>query len=143
MIRHLTIPMENFDPLSVYTHLYPEGPGFLETLNPLPKTGRYSIVPLRVAERYVLAGGKLFASLKTCTANYQGIPSVSWKISWRPNSNKSLHPPSPADFLVISVTTWRPLSNAYHNRRVAICQLPIWISTGSMLLLFTIIISET
>ncbi len=74
MIRHLTIPMENFDPLSVYTHLYPEGPGFLETLNPLPKTGRYSIVPLRVAERYVLAGGKLFCLDQDLHSELPGDP---------------------------------------------------------------------
>ncbi len=60
MIRHLTMAMDSFDPLAIYNHLCPGGPGFLETLNPLPKTGRYSIVPLRTTERYVLAAGKLF-----------------------------------------------------------------------------------
>ncbi len=60
MARHLTIPCEKFDPLAIFTHLYPEGPGFLETLNPLPKTGRYSVVPLRVKERYVLSQQQLY-----------------------------------------------------------------------------------
>ncbi len=49
----------DFDPLALYLTLCPEGPGFLESLNPLPKTGRYSIVPLRWQERYCLMDGKL------------------------------------------------------------------------------------
>lgn len=51
--------LEHFDPLVLYQQLCPDGPGFLETLNPLPKTGRYSILPLRWQERYSYADGKL------------------------------------------------------------------------------------
>ncbi len=53
-------PLASFDPLSLYLHLCPAGPGLLESLNPLPKTGRYSIVPLRWHERYQLRNNKLF-----------------------------------------------------------------------------------
>lgn len=54
-----SFPLEHFDPLALYQQLCPDGPGFLETLNPLPKTGRYSILPLRWQERYSYADGKL------------------------------------------------------------------------------------
>ncbi|PLX88194.1 MAG: aminodeoxychorismate synthase component I [Desulfuromonas sp.] len=52
--------LHQFDPLKLYLHCYPDGPGFLETLNPLPKTGRYSIVPLRSRERYTVEHGRLY-----------------------------------------------------------------------------------
>lgn len=51
--------LNRFDPLAVYLHLCPEGPGFLESLNPLPRTGRFSFVPLRRQERYQLSAGTL------------------------------------------------------------------------------------
>lgn len=50
----LSVPLDHFDPLQLYLQLYPQGPGFLESLNPTPTTGRYSIVPLRVREIYRL-----------------------------------------------------------------------------------------
>lgn len=52
--------LPHFDPLALYLHFCPEGPGFLESLNPLPKTGRYSIIPLRCHERYRLQNKTLF-----------------------------------------------------------------------------------
>jgi len=51
--------LTDFDPLKLYLNLCPSGPGFLESLNPLPKTGRYSIVPLRWSEHYRLEGDVL------------------------------------------------------------------------------------
>lgn len=51
--------LKHFDPLALYQQLCPDGPGFLETLNPLPKTGKYSILPLRWQERYCYSDGKL------------------------------------------------------------------------------------
>lgn len=49
-----SILLDSFDPLLCHQQFSPEGPGFLETLNPLPKTGRYSIVPLRVTDSWRL-----------------------------------------------------------------------------------------
>lgn len=51
--------LPHFDPLTLYLHFCPDGPGFLESLNPLPKTGRYSIVPLHWLEHYRLQNGTL------------------------------------------------------------------------------------
>ncbi len=51
--------LDSFDPLAVYQTLCPEGPGLLESLNPQPATGRYSIVPLRQRESYRYDQGRL------------------------------------------------------------------------------------
>lgn len=51
--------LETFDPLRLFLHLCPNGPGFLETLNPLPKTGRFTIVPLRCKDSFRLEQGHL------------------------------------------------------------------------------------
>ncbi|WP_305041262.1 anthranilate synthase component I family protein [Geoalkalibacter sp.] len=50
----LTLPLDFFDPLPLYLHLCPRGPGFLESLNPTPRTGRFSILPLRVRDAFRL-----------------------------------------------------------------------------------------
>ncbi|WP_429886376.1 anthranilate synthase component I family protein [Geoalkalibacter halelectricus] len=50
----LTIPVQQFDPLQLYLHLCPQGPGFLESLNPTASTGRFSLVPLRVRDVFRL-----------------------------------------------------------------------------------------
>jgi para-aminobenzoate synthetase component 1 len=55
-----SFPLATFDPLRLYLHLCPDGPGLLETLNPLAKTGRYSIVPLRRRDSFVLEQGRLY-----------------------------------------------------------------------------------
>ncbi|MBN1957963.1 MAG: anthranilate synthase component I family protein [Desulfuromonadales bacterium] len=55
-----SFPLEHFDPLAVYLHLCPAGPGFLESLNPLPVTGRFSFIPLRWQESYRLNAGRLY-----------------------------------------------------------------------------------
>jgi para-aminobenzoate synthetase component 1 len=49
-----SIPLANFDPLLCHQQFFPQGPGFLETLNSLAKTGRYSLVPLRRVDSYHL-----------------------------------------------------------------------------------------
>jgi len=59
MINTHSFPLSVFDPLALYLHLCPDGPGLLESLNPLPKTGRYSIVPLRWREHYRFADNRL------------------------------------------------------------------------------------
>ncbi len=59
-VNQLSFPLAHFDPLAVYLRLCPQGPGLLESLNPLPKTGRYSIVPLRCRERYQLRNNRLY-----------------------------------------------------------------------------------
>ncbi|WP_321372346.1 anthranilate synthase component I family protein [uncultured Desulfuromusa sp.] len=69
-----SINLPHFDPLALYFHCYPNGPGFLESLNPLPKTGRYSIVPLRGQEHYSLKNGRLFCSDATNTRWLPGEP---------------------------------------------------------------------
>ena len=59
IISH-SFPLPQFDPLALYLAHCPQGPGLLESLNPLPKTGRYSIVPLRWQERYRLRNEGLY-----------------------------------------------------------------------------------
>jgi len=67
-----TLP--TFDPLALYLYLCPNGPGLLESLNPQPKTGRYSIVPLRWRERYQLAEGRLLCVQNCVTEELNGKP---------------------------------------------------------------------
>ncbi|ORJ62993.1 anthranilate synthase component I family protein [Geothermobacter hydrogeniphilus] len=50
----LTLPLSRFDPLAVQLRLAANGPGFLESANLADRTGRYSIVPLRVRETWQL-----------------------------------------------------------------------------------------
>lgn len=57
--RTHSFPLSRFDPLPLFRQLCPSGPGFLESLNPMPKTGRYSVLPLRWRERYRYAAGRL------------------------------------------------------------------------------------
>ncbi len=45
---------DRFDPLALLVHLAPDGPGFLESPEPTPRTGRYTIVALRRSESYRL-----------------------------------------------------------------------------------------
>lgn len=58
-MKTLSFPLTSFDPLALYLSCVPDGPGLLESLNPLPKTGRYSIVPLRWQEQYQLSNSHL------------------------------------------------------------------------------------
>lgn len=58
-MKIISFPMTTFDPLALYLHCAPAAPGLLESLNPLPKTGRYSIVPLRRQEQYLLSNNQL------------------------------------------------------------------------------------
>ena len=58
-MKTLCFPLTTFDPLALYLSCVPDGPGLLESLNPLPKTGRYSIVPLRCREQYHLNNNQL------------------------------------------------------------------------------------
>jgi para-aminobenzoate synthetase component I len=50
----LILHLDSFDPLTLHRRLAPEGPGFLESAAPSPRTGRWSIVPLRRTESYRL-----------------------------------------------------------------------------------------
>ncbi len=54
-----TVPLESFDPLLCQQQFFPAGPGFLESLNPQPRTGRFSIVPLRIVDSWSLEQGQL------------------------------------------------------------------------------------
>jgi len=49
-----TIPLKHFDPVHLFWSLYPDGPGFLESASRAPRTGRFSIVPLKCRETYIL-----------------------------------------------------------------------------------------
>lgn len=54
-----TFDLKHFDPLLLFLRLFPDGPGFLESPSPSPRTGRHSIVPLRRRESYRLDDGGL------------------------------------------------------------------------------------
>lgn len=69
-----TFFLRHFDPLALYLHFCPDGPGLLESLNPLPKTGRYSIIPLHWQERYQLQNGTLFRHDRDGTTELPGKP---------------------------------------------------------------------
>ena len=73
-INTVSIPLQSFDPLLCHLQFFAEGPGFLETLNPLAKTGRYSVVPLRTTESYRLQDGKLLHLRGTITTELEGDP---------------------------------------------------------------------
>lgn len=68
--------LSHFDPLALYLHLCPGGPGFLESLGSGSKTGRYSIVPLRWREHYRLQNGTLFQSAQGITKELPGEPLI-------------------------------------------------------------------
>jgi para-aminobenzoate synthetase component I len=53
-MQHLSFQLDHFDPLLLMQVLTPDGPGFLESQNPNPRTGAYSILPLRAVESYRL-----------------------------------------------------------------------------------------
>ncbi|HEY5674934.1 MAG TPA: anthranilate synthase component I family protein [Malonomonas sp.] len=53
-IKTFSVPLQKFDPLLCHLQFAAGGPGFLETLNPMTKTGRYSVVPLRTVDSYCL-----------------------------------------------------------------------------------------
>ncbi|SHI56492.1 para-aminobenzoate synthetase component 1 [Malonomonas rubra DSM 5091] len=73
-VKSISFPLADFDPLTAYQQLCPQGPGLLESLNPLPKTGRYSILPLRSRERYQLLAGKLYHCEKDQRTKLTGDP---------------------------------------------------------------------
>ncbi|MEA3544918.1 MAG: anthranilate synthase component I family protein [Thermodesulfobacteriota bacterium] len=73
-IPSYSFTLPHLDPLALYLHLCPNGPGLLESLNPLPKTGRYSIVPLHWQERYRLKNGTLFRHDQNGTTKLPGKP---------------------------------------------------------------------
>ncbi len=73
-IKSHSFPLDNFDPLALYLALCPQGPGLLESLNPLPKTGQFSIVPLRWQERYLLRQGQLLRYDSTGETPLPGDP---------------------------------------------------------------------
>jgi len=66
--------LNHFDPLALYQSLCPQGPGLLESLNPLPKTGRFSIVPLRWQERYKLCDNQLYRCTEDKKVRLEGDP---------------------------------------------------------------------
>ena len=73
-ISTYSFSLPEFDPLATYLYCCPNGPGFLESLNPRPKTGRYSIVPLRWQEHYILKSDNLFCTEAINTRILRGEP---------------------------------------------------------------------
>ncbi len=71
-----SLPLESFDPLVCHQQFFPEGPGFLESLNPLAKTGHYSIVPLRVTDSWCLIEGRLQHKSDNRTDELDGDPQT-------------------------------------------------------------------
>jgi para-aminobenzoate synthetase component 1 len=53
-LQQHSFTVDRFDPLALFRHLAPDGPGFLESPEPTPRTGRYTIVALRRSESYCL-----------------------------------------------------------------------------------------
>ncbi len=91
--------LPQFDPLALYLHLCPNGPGFLESLNPLPKTGRYSIIPLRWHERYLLRDETLSRSIRNQTTVLPGPPLITLgRILKQRTQPKAIETPFPGGF---------------------------------------------
>jgi len=72
--RHRTFTQDTFDPIALFLRFCPEGPGFLESAGRAPRTGRYSIVPLRRAESYRLDDAGLMRLDRTGTSVLPGEP---------------------------------------------------------------------
>lgn len=53
-LQQHSFTVDRFDPLALFHHMAPDGPGFLESPEPTPRTGRYTIVALRRSESYRL-----------------------------------------------------------------------------------------
>ncbi|MCF6179422.1 MAG: chorismate-binding protein, partial [Geopsychrobacter sp.] len=73
-ITTFSIPLESFDPLLCFQQFYPQGPGFLETLNPQVKTGRYTVVPLNVIDSFRLNDQRLIHINGTQQLELNGDP---------------------------------------------------------------------
>jgi len=72
--QHHSFTLPQFDPLALYQTFCPQGPGLLESLNPGPKTGRYSIVPLRWQEHYQLRNRSLYRCFSERKEQLNGEP---------------------------------------------------------------------
>lgn len=75
-VKTISLPLSTFDPLLCQLQFAADGPGFLETLNPLAKTGRYSIVPLRSVDCFSLQGNLLSQQKGTELTALTGDPLV-------------------------------------------------------------------
>lgn len=73
-LRQHSFTVELFDPLRLYTQLATEGPGFLESPEPNPRTGRYSIVALRKTESFYLDQRGLCHRRDNCDVPLPGEP---------------------------------------------------------------------
>jgi len=45
--------LPQFDPLALYPHFCPDEPGFIESINPRPETGRYSWINQTVSQQII------------------------------------------------------------------------------------------
>ncbi len=70
----LTLSIDRFDPLALHCRVAPGGPGFLESAAAAPRTGRWSVVPLRARESYRLDGDALALLRDGAAAPLQGDP---------------------------------------------------------------------
>jgi para-aminobenzoate synthetase component I len=71
---HLTCSLPHFDPLALHLRCAPDAPGFLESRSQAPRTGRYSLVPLRRRESYRLQGDTLLRTREGTTTPLPGDP---------------------------------------------------------------------
>ncbi len=73
-LRQHSFTVEFFDPLRLFARFAAEGPGFLESPEPTPRTGRYSLVALRKTESYYLDHRGLFRRRDNCDTPLPGEP---------------------------------------------------------------------
>lgn len=64
----------HFDPLKIFLRLNPDGPGFLESLGDSDRVARYSIVPIKCSETWLLDDDHLIRSCDGETEKIEGDP---------------------------------------------------------------------
>lgn len=79
----LTLDCPHFDPLLGAAALCPDGPGFLDSQNPNPHTARFSLVPLRVGEHYLLRADGLYCQVGDQSQKLEGEPLATLQEIWR------------------------------------------------------------
>jgi para-aminobenzoate synthetase component 1 len=73
-LQQHTFTVDRFDPLALFVYLAPKGPGFLESPEPTPRTGRYTIAALRSSESYRLDDDGLSLLRDGTETNLPGDP---------------------------------------------------------------------
>jgi para-aminobenzoate synthetase component I len=92
---HLTCSLPRFDPLALHLRCAPDAPGLLESCSHSPRTGRYSIVPLRSRESYCLRENGLVCIENGATILHHGDPFI---VLEELLANRRVRPTSPEAF---------------------------------------------